>query len=98
MERQEGCVPQVMMRLGQKVTQAILIGAEQMLYFTGDVIEVPDIDRGCRTKITVQVDGDLEKLWQNWSHGLHRLTVYGDVVPDLKRFCRFKGIKLVNEA
>jgi hypothetical protein len=98
MERQEGCVPQVKMRLGQKVTQAILIGADQLIYFTGDIIETPDVDRGCRTKITVKVDGDLEKLWQNWSHGLHRVTCYGDLVPDLKRFCRFTGVKLVNEA
>ncbi len=98
MERQEGCVPQVFMRRGQKVTQAWLVGTDQLYYFTGDVIEVPDVDRGCRTKITVRVDGDSEKLWQNWSHGLHRVTVYGDLIPDLKRFCRFKGLTMVNEA
>ncbi len=98
MERQEGCVPQVRMRVGQKVTQAIFVGTDQLLYFTGDIIEAPDIDRGCRTKITVKVDGDVEKLWQRWSHGLHRVTCYGDLTPDLKRFCRFNGIKMVNEA
>ena len=98
MERQEGCVPQVRMRVGQKVTQAWLVGTDKLQYFTGDIIAAPDIARGCRTKMTVKVDGDLEKLWQNWSHGLHRVTCYGDVVPDLKRFCRFKGIQLVNEA
>jgi hypothetical protein len=98
MERQEGCVPQVFMRRGQKVTQAWLAGTDQLLYFTGDIIEAPDVERGCRTKITVKVDGDCEKLWQNWSKGLHRLTVYGDLTPDLKRFCRFKGITMVNEA
>ena len=98
MERQEGCVPQVSMRVGQKVTQALLVGAGRLQYFTGDVIESPDIKRGCRTKITVRVDGDIVKLWQNWSHGLHRVTCYGDLTPDLKRFCRFKGIELANEA
>lgn len=98
MERQEGCVPQVRMRVGQKVTQAILVGADQLVYFTGHIIATPDTERGCRTKITVRVDGDPEKLWQNWAHGLHRVTCYGDLTPDLKRFCRFKGIKLINEA
>jgi hypothetical protein len=98
MERQEGCVPQVFMRVGQKTTQALLVGTEHVRYFTGDIIAAPDVDRGCRTKITVKVDGDPEKLWQNWSHGLHRVTCYGDLTPDLKRFCRFKGLKLVNEA
>jgi hypothetical protein len=44
------------------------------------------------------VDGDSEKLWQNWSHALHRTTVYGDLTQDLERFCRFKEIKLINEA
>ena len=98
MERQEGCVPQVTMRVGQKVTQAQLVGAGKLLFFTGDIIESPDTERGCRTKMTVKVDGDIARLWQNWSRGLHRVTCYGDVVPDLKRFCRFKGIELVNEA
>jgi len=98
MERQEGVVPQVFMRVGQKATQAILVGTDQILYFTGDIIATPDTDRGCRTKITVKIDGDPQKVWQNWAHGLHRVTCYGDVTADLKRFCRFKDLKLVNEA
>ena len=98
MERQEGCVPQTRMRLGQKVTQLQLTGDGRIIYFTGTVIDVPDSDRGCRTQITVQIDGDPEKLWQNWTDGLHRTTVYGDITPDLKRFCRFKNLRLVQEA
>ena len=97
MERQEGCVPQVTMRVGQRVTQALLVGTEKLLFYTGDIIESPDTERGCRTKMTVKVDGDIGKLWQNWSNGLHRVTCYGDMTPDLKRFCRYKGIELVNE-
>ncbi|MGI6456458.1 MAG: hypothetical protein ACOX5R_12695 [bacterium] len=92
MERQEGAVPQVFMRNGEKVTQALLVQDQQLLYFTGTVIEVPDTERGCRTKITVQVDGDAEQLWKNWSNGLHRVTCYGDITQDLKRFCRLMEI------
>jgi len=98
MERQEGAVCQVFMKVGKKTTTAELLGTDLLLYFTGDIIETPDLPRGCRTKITVKVDGDAEKLWQNWSHGLHRTTCYGDLTKDLKRFCRFKAIKMVNEA
>jgi hypothetical protein len=98
MERQEGCVPQVRMRLGQKVTQLRLADTDRIIYFTGTITDVPDTERGCRTKITVQIDGDPEKLWQEWTDGLHRTTVYGDITPDLKRFCRFKGIHLIQEA
>jgi hypothetical protein len=98
MERQEGVVPQAKMRVGEKATQAILVGTDLLLYFTGEIIDAPDIDRGCRTKITVKLDGDAERLWKNWSSGLHRVTCYGDITKDLERFCRFKDIKLVNEA
>jgi len=101
MERREGAVPQVKMRLGQKVTQAKLNGTDLLLYFTGEIIDTPvslKDDRGCRTKITVRVDGDAEKLWKNWSHGLHRVTCYGDITKELEHFCRFKGIEIVNEA
>jgi hypothetical protein len=98
MERREGVVPQVFMRKGQKVTQAILLGSDRLLYFTGDIIDTPDIERGCRTKITVKVDGDSAKLWKNWSNGLHRQTCYGDVTKEMGFFCKFKGIEMVNEA
>jgi len=97
MERQEGAVPQVFMRVGQRVTQGRLVGTDMFIYFTGQVIEAPDLDRGCRTKITVKVDGDAERLWQDWAHGLHRSTCYGDWAKDLQRFAKFAGIRLVNE-
>jgi len=98
MERREGVTPQVFMRIGQKVTQAKLVGTDFLPYFTGVVIDAPDVDRGCRTKITVKVDGDVEKLWKNWSSGLHRVTCYGDITKELGYFCRFKEIKMVDEA
>jgi len=101
MERKEGVVTQVKMRKGQKVTQAILIGTDFLPYFTGDIIDTPvslEDDRGCRTKITVKVDGDVTKLWHKWSNGLHRQTCYGDITKELAYFCRFKKIKMVNEA
>jgi hypothetical protein len=101
MERQEGVVPQVEMRVGQKVTQAILLGTDFIPYFTGEIIEAPvslQDDRGCRTKITVKVDGDVKKLWKSWANGLHRQTCYGDITPELTLLCRFKDIKMVNEA
>jgi L-fucose isomerase-like protein len=98
MERQQGVVPQAKMRIGQKATQAILVGMDLLRYFTGEIVDAPDVECGCRTKITVKIDGDAERLWRNWSHGLHRVTCYGDITKDLARFCRFTKIKLVNEA
>ena len=89
------------MRVGQKVTQAILIGTDTMRYFTGEIVDVPvslEDDRGCRTKITVKVDGDVTKLWHNWTAGLHRQTCYGDITKELGYFCRFMEIEMIDEA
>jgi len=98
MERQEGCVPQVRMRIGQKVTQVMLDSTSTLCYFTGQIVDVPETERGCRTQITVKLDGDAEKLWQNWSAGIHRVSCYGDLAKDLAHFCRFAGLMLINEA
>jgi hypothetical protein len=100
-EREEGVTPQSQMRKGQKVTQAILIGTDLMQYFTGEIIDAPvglEYDRGCRTKINVKVDGDVTALWKNWTNGLHRQTVYGNVARELGQFCRYLDIKMVDEA
>jgi hypothetical protein len=101
MERREGVVPQVQMKQGQPVTQAILAGMDTIRYFTGEIVDAPvalSDDRGCRTKISVRVDGDISHLWQNWAHGLHRQTVYGDITRELRWFSRFKDIQLIDEA
>ncbi len=101
MERQAGAVPQVQMRKGQKVTQGILVGTNTLPYFTGEIVDAPvgvEVDRGCRTKIRVRVDGNVTQLWKNWSAGLHRQTCYGDLTKELGFFCRFNDIKLINEA
>jgi len=98
MERREGAVAQVKMRIGQEVTQAVLADTSKLLYFTGRIVDTPETDRGCRSKITVQVDGDAEQLWKNWSDGIHRVTCYGNLTKDLAYFCRFKQIEMINEA
>jgi hypothetical protein len=98
MERREGAVPQVKMRVGQKVTQAILDGTSSLRYFTGEIIDTPETNRGCRTKITVKIDGDAERLWRNWGSGIHRVTCYGDIRKELGYFSRFQQIRIMDEA
>jgi hypothetical protein len=98
MERKAGAVIEVQMRVGQDVTQAVLDGTSTLLYFTGRIVDTPRTDRGCRSKIMVKIDGDAEQLWKNWSDGIHRVTCYGDVTKELRHFCRFQQISMVNEA
>jgi hypothetical protein len=72
-----------------------------MPYFTGEIIDAPigmEHDRGCRTKITVRVDGSVTTLWKNWNGGLHRQTVYGDILKEMRMFSRFMDIRLQDEA
>jgi hypothetical protein len=97
MERQEGVVPQVFVPVGQRATQALFVDTNTLLYFTGEIVDAPDLERGCRTKITVRVDGSVERLWRNWSAGLHRSTCLGDLTKDLERFARLARMNLVNE-
>lgn len=98
MERKEGVCPQVKMSVGREVTQAILMDAGRLAYFTGRIIDTPETDRGCRTKITVKLDGSARRLWRNWQHQLHRVTVYGNITDELQQFCRFTNVELINEA
>ena len=100
-QRLSGVVPQVEMRVGQKVTQTKLVGSDFLPYFTGEIVGAPvatEVDRGCRTKIVVRVDGDVTRLWKNWSSGLHRQTCYGDITQELRMFSRFMHIRMVDEA
>ncbi len=96
LEDARGVSLQVKMRTGQPMSLARLIGTDLMLFSTGEIIDTPDVDRGCRTKITTKVQ-DAQKLLENYSCGLHRVVFYGDNTQDLKRFCRFKDIRIVWE-
>jgi L-fucose isomerase-like protein len=96
LEDHRGCVLQVKMRLGEKITMSRLIGSDVLLYSTGEIVGTPDVDRGCRTKIATKV-GNAQRFLDNWSCGLHRVVFYGDHAADLRRFCRLKDVRLVNE-
>lgn len=82
LEDDKGASLQVLMRVGQKVTVAKLVGLNTMLISTGEIIASPDVDRGCRTKITTKVP-NARKVLDNWSGGLHRVIFYGDWVEDV---------------
>jgi hypothetical protein len=96
LEDGKGCVLQVTMRVGQKISMARLIGNEILLFSTGEIVDTPDVNRGCRTKITVKV-ADAQKFLDNWSCGLHRVVFYGDHTTDIRRYCRLMGIRLLME-
>jgi hypothetical protein len=96
LEDARGASLMVKLPVGQKVTMARLLGTDKMLFSTGDAVDSPFVDRGCRTKLTVKVD-NLDSFLENWSSGLHRVIFYGDHTRDIQRYCRFAQIRLVHE-
>lgn len=96
LEDNKGVSLQVRMPIGQKLSMARLIGTDIMLFSTGEAIDSPFMERGCRSKVTVRVQ-NIERFLSDWSCGLHRVLFYGDHTRDLNRFCRFAGVKVLRE-
>lgn len=96
LEDNKGAVLQVRLPVGQPVSMAWLVGNDLMLFSTGEAVDSPLVDRGCRTKVTMRVEHP-EKFLDNWFFGLHRVIVYGDHTRDIERFCRLMKIRLVRE-
>lgn len=96
LEDARGASLMVKLPVGQKVTMARLVGTDKLLFSTGDAVDSPFVERGCRTKLTVKVN-NLDSFLENWSTGLHRVIFYGDHTRDVRRYCRFAQLKLVNE-
>ena len=58
-----------------------------------------DSERGCRTKLIADVNGDVGKLFRQWSNfGWHRVTVFGDVQEPIAEFGKALGLEVVVEA
>lgn len=96
LEDGKGTSLMVKLPVGRKVSMARLLGTDKMLFSTGDAVDSPFVERGCRTKLTVKV-ANIDKFLENWSSGLHRVIFYGDHTRDIHRYCRFARIRLVHE-
>ena len=55
-------------------------------------------DMACRTKLEAVVQGDIEKLTEQWRMGWHRVTFYGDLQPHVVELCSRLKLTLVEEA
>jgi hypothetical protein len=105
-----GASLEVAMRVGQTITCAKFIDDEAMLVSTGKIIEGKPRqfdDRGCRTQITVAVDGDARKMMDNWSAAmkkyrdirtlLHRVVFYGDHTRSVQHLASLMGFRVIPE-
>ncbi len=96
LEDYKGASLQVRLPVGKKITMARLIGTDLMLISTGDAVDSPFVERGCRTKLTTRVQ-NIERFLENWSCGLHRVVFYGDHIRDVQRFGRLAQVRLLRE-
>jgi L-fucose isomerase-like protein len=56
-------------------------------------------ERGCRSQLVAEVQGDIDKLFRHWGHfGWHRVTVYGDIKDALVELAGAMKLKVVLEA
>ena len=71
-------------------------GTNILLLSTGKIVDTPDTESGCRTKIAVAV-ADARRMFENWSNGLHRVIFYGNHMADARRFARFTDLAIFEE-
>lgn len=96
MEDNKGAALQVRMRVGQVITMAKLTNLDTMLISTGTITDTPELDRGCRTKITTRV-ADARKLLRQYASGLHRVIFYGDRVNAIRDLAALMQFSVVEE-
>jgi hypothetical protein len=72
---------------------------KELLFHRGKAVDNIIEDRACRTKLAVEPDGDMEKLFTQWDrYGWHRVTVYGDLKEPLIEIAKMLKWKVVEEA
>ena len=79
-------------------TMKLIPGRGEAILHQGKAVANLDEDKACRTKLAVDLKGDLDKLLSNWGYGWHRVTFYGDLKEPVREFCKALDIKLIEEA
>ncbi len=72
---------------------------KEILLHQGKSVANIDEDRACRTKLAVEVKGDIDKLlsfWDQWSW--HRVTFFGDLKQPVEALAASLGYKVIAEA
>ncbi|MHC4259996.1 MAG: hypothetical protein ACYSTF_06260 [Planctomycetota bacterium] len=94
-ESELGVSPQVLWRIGQKVTVMEFAGPGQIILGTGSVLRNIDTPPagGCRTSVELEMNDMADTLD---TKGFHQLFIYGDLELPFKAYCQLAGIKVVH--
>ncbi len=72
---------------------------KQVIYHQGITVENVDDDKACRTKLAVEVKGDVFRLLNEWDQwGWHRVTFYGDYRQQIHEMAQLYGFSVLHEA
>jgi hypothetical protein len=88
-----GVSPQVLWRIGQKVTVMEFNGPDKIILGTGRVLRNIDTppSGGCRTSVELEMDGPADT---RDTKGFHQLFIYGDLEHQFRAYCQLAGIKV----
>jgi hypothetical protein len=89
------------MPLGYMTTTIeFLLNRRELSIHQGKTVANLDIDRACRSKLAVDLKGDMEKLLRaDWDRGgWHRVTFYGDLSEPIREVCQRLDVPVVPEA
>lgn len=71
----------------------------QVIFHQGKSVANIDDPKSCRTKLAVEVKGDIDKLFGEWDQwGWHRVSFYGDLRRPIEAISQALGLTLVEEA
>ncbi len=90
-----GVAPQVLWKLGQKVTIMKFQKSNSIILGTGKVVANIDTppSGGCRTSVELELD-DVPDARD--AKGFHQLFIYGDLEKEFMAYCQLAGIKVVH--
>jgi hypothetical protein len=98
-EDRKGAAIRSLMPLGYMTTSLKFDpNRRECVFHQGKTVENVDLDQACRTKLAAEVQGDIDKMLNNWSYGWHRVTFYGELKEPLRGLCDALQIQLVEEA
>ncbi|MFO7617076.1 MAG: hypothetical protein R6V75_07475 [Bacteroidales bacterium] len=99
-EDRKGAAIRSLMPLGQMTTTIEFDHhKKQVIFHQGVTVENVDEDMACRSKLAVEVKGDVYKLLNEWDlWGWHRVTFFGDLKREVETLAALYGFEMLYEA
>ena len=96
-EDRKGVSLQSLMPIGEPETSLkVALGDRVMVLHTGTTSRnVTELNKACRTKLAAKADA--ATILRNWTHGWHRVTVYGNYRKDFIHLAQLAGLTVIEE-